>query len=126
MYPHQKEAFVDLADGLAENAPIDPAGKWLVGLGAALVTAAYGAYCLVTGRAWVPRTQPLGWYAWHGDEALAAGCLMLALAAVLHCHWFWSNHPRWHGWGQIGKTLALVGVIASVSWMLYEVFFANL
>ena len=57
--------------------------------------------------------------------AMAVGCLLLAVAAGVHCHWFWSNHPRWHGAGQLGKLIAIVGVIAGAAWLLYEFFFGN-
>lgn len=126
MYPHQREAFVDLAEGLAENAAPDPVRRWALGMAAALALATYGAYCLVVQRAWVPQTRPLGIHQWHGPSALAVGCLLVSLAAFIHCHWFWSNHPYWHGFGQLGKLIAAVGAIASIAWLLYEVFFANL
>ena len=122
MYPHQKEAIVDLAEALADNAAPDPARRWMLGIGAAAALACYGAWCVAAQRAWVPHTRPLGIQEWHGATAVAVGCLLLGIAAAIHAHWFWSNHPRWHGLGQVGKLVALVGVVASVVWLLYEFF----
>jgi hypothetical protein len=126
MRPHQKEAFLDLAESLAESADPDPARKWLLGLTTALALAGYGVYCLLTQRAWVLQTRPLRIHEWQGTSALALGCLLVATGAFLHCHWFWNSHPRWHGWGEIGKLPALLGIIASLAWLLYEALFANL
>src|SRR5688572_18471244 len=126
MYPYPKRAIVDLAGGLAENAAADPASRWGLGVGAALLTACYGTYCVLAQRAWVPRTRPLGIHEWQGATAVAIGLLVLCLAAVMHCHWFWSSHPRWHGFGQLGKLVAVAGVVASLGWLFYQFFFSNL
>jgi hypothetical protein len=125
MYPHQKEAIVDLAEGMTENAAPDPASRWLLGVALAAGLATYGAWCAIAQTAYVPRTQPLGIHQWHGEIAVAIGCLLLSLAAVGHAHWFWSCHPRWHGLGQLGKLSGMFAVLASLAWLLYEFFFAN-
>jgi hypothetical protein len=126
MYFRHQEDLVDLAGILAENADPDPVQKKVLGLGAPLLISAYGASCALLPRTWALRTRPLEIVEWRGTRAVAFGCLLLSLAAVMHCHWFWSSHPRWHGFGQIGKIAALIGVIASVVWLLYAEFLANL
>jgi hypothetical protein len=126
MYLHHQEDLVDLAEILAENADSDPFQKRLLGLGAPLLIGAYGASCALLPRTWALRTRPLELVEWRGAGAVAFGCLLISLAAVIHCHWFWSSHPRWHGFGQLGKLLALVGLIASVAWLLYVEFLTNL
>ena len=122
----QTNKFFDLAANVAENAPPDPAARWLLGAAASGILAAYGVYCLATQTAWLPQTRPrLGLAEYSGSMALAVGCLLLAAAAFMHFHWFWSSHPRWHGVGQAGKLFALVGIVASIGCLLYQFFMPN-
>jgi hypothetical protein len=120
---YRNERLVDLAADVAENAPPDPAARWILGAAASGILAAYGAYCLATQTAWLPQTRPrLGLAEYSGGMALAVGCLLLAAAAFMHFHWFWSSHPQWHGVGQAGKLFAVVAFIASTAWLLYQFF----
>ncbi len=120
---YRTEQLVDVASSVAENAPDDVWARWILGAGAAGIVAAYGAFCLATQRAWLPQTRPrLGLAEYGGTMAIAVGCTVLAAAALLHFHWFWSGHPRWHGVGQAGKLVALVGVVAGTGWLLYQFF----
>jgi hypothetical protein len=120
---YRNERLVDLAADVAENAPPDPAARWMLGAAASGILAAYGVYCLATQTAWLPQTRPrLGLAEYSGSMALAVGCLLLAAAAFMHFHWFWSSHPRWHGVGQAGKLFAIVAFIASTAWLLYQFF----
>jgi hypothetical protein len=120
MVDPRNTALIDLAESLADNAAPEPPQRWILGVGAALLIGSYGLYCAVTRHAWVPRTRPIGMHEWHGVDAVAIGCALLFLAAFAHCHWFWSSHPRWHGYGQLGKLVAIIGIIASLAWLLYR------
>jgi hypothetical protein len=115
----------DVAEDFAENASSDPQSRWVRGVVWAGLLAAYGVRCVVLQRAMLPRTRPLGLHELLGDDAIALGCVCLSLAAALHAHWFWSGHPQWHGYGQIGKFVAMVAVVASVAWLLYEMWWVN-
>ena len=119
---HRGEHLIDVASTVAENAAHEFWARWILGVAAAGMLAAYGGYCLITQHALLPRTKPLGLAEWSGGIAVAVGSLYLSAAALMHCHWFWSGHPRWHGQGQIGKLVSLVAIVASLGWMLFQFF----
>jgi len=119
---NRHEELIDAASALAENSAHEFWARWILGAAAAGLLAAYGGWCVVTQHAWLSRTRPLGMAEWFGGMAIAAGCLYLSSAALMHCHWFWSGHPRWHGFGQFGKLIAIVAVVASIGWMLFQFF----
>jgi hypothetical protein len=123
-YDRNAEIF-DVASDIADNAPDDPKSRWLWGVVAAGALAAYGVRCLILQRAIAPRSRPIGVRELIGGDAMALGCLCLCVAAFMHAHWFWSGHPRWHGYGQLGKLVTMIGVVASVAWFLYEGWWVN-
>jgi hypothetical protein len=120
MVDPRNTALIDLAESLGDNAAPDPLQRWILGVAAALPIGGDGLYCVLARHAWVLTTRPLGLHERHGADAVAVGGALLFLAAFVHCHWFWSGHLRWHGYGQIGKVVAIIGVIVSIGWLLYR------
>jgi hypothetical protein len=112
---------MDLAELLSDGTTATRPVQWLVGVGLAAPLAVYSLACIVNQTALFPRTRPLGIVEIQGANAVAVGAFYLSLAAFIHCHWFWSVHPVYLGYAQIGKALSLAGVIGALGFWFYNV-----
>jgi len=127
MYPWWSNIF-DNASDLAGSPDNGPVKTWLYGIGVALLLIAVGAYCAMTGHAWflnigfrgVPKQQPGLFCEVFGRQAIALGCVLIGLGLFAHVHWFWSNRPTLSRYAELGKVGALLGLIVSLGWWIFE------
>jgi hypothetical protein len=114
--------YWDGADELSDTTDASPFSQWAVGVGVAAAIAGYALYCFWTGTAVLPG----GRFRWvihvQGLAARAVASGWLSLAAFVHLHWFWTASPRFWGYAQLGKALALAAIVASLGVLGYEVF----
>jgi hypothetical protein len=101
-------------DELADTTSAGPFGQWFGGVGLSLALAIYAIWCLMTQRALFLSGRPIRLVQYDGLSATALGSGYLFVAAFMHLHWFWTASPRFWGYGQLGKTLAAIGVIGSL------------
>lgn len=116
---HKLDFSVDAADELSDTTDASPFSQRAIGVGAAAAIAGYALYCFWTGSALLPgnRYQPV--IHLQGLAARAAASGWLSLAAFVHLHWFWTASPRFWGYAQLGKLLALAGIVASLGVLGY-------
>lgn len=69
------------------------------------------------------RGRPLGLVETQGVNAVAVCTMYLSAALFIHCHWFWSDHPVYHGYAMLGKIVGWIGVIIAMAWLFYRVIF---
>ena len=122
----EKEALLNAAESLSETADTDPRSRWIAGVGFALLPAILGTFLL--GR--------MVWQYWQWENVnpsamrvlqhyLAWGLGLLAIGALMHFHFFWTPHPKYHAVGWVGKNLA-AGLIALIILTVFLREFANL
>lgn len=107
----------DLGDATSAGA----VQKWLVGVVFALLLGNYAVQCLLDQSAVILGIKPLRIVEVRGTEAIALGALFLSAAVFTHCHWFWSDHPRFYGYAQLGKILSLLAAIGSLGAFFYHI-----
>jgi len=110
---------LDAADELSDTTDASPFSQRAVGVGAAAAIAGYALYCFWTGTALIPgdRLHPVLHVEGLAARAVASG--WLSLAAFVHLHWFWTASPRFWGYAQLGKMLALGGIVGSLAVLGY-------
>ena len=108
------------SDDLLDAAPRDTLCAWAVGVISAVAIAVYGAICIWTQSAtWVAgddsSSQVMHSY---GASAVGLGITFVAIAGLLHFHFFWSWRPKFHGYAQMGKVLSLLGAAGGIIYFL--------
>jgi hypothetical protein len=53
--------------------------------------------------------------------AIATGFFFLSIAAFIHLHWFWTASPRFWGYAQLGKIIAVCAAVAALATLVYAV-----
>lgn len=99
--------------------PNDWWSKWVLGTGipVALVVVAIG--CATSGYALLPGRR--GRLELHDGDAAVFGLILFAAAAFLHVHFLWNNLDHLFAWVDLGKGIALIGMIASIGWLCVRV-----
>ena len=119
MSNNSRRTIFDIAQHFAGGPHRDGGARWIYGLVVPALLAALAAYCFYYQSVWLPRGRAGGWAEWTGTSAVLLGFVLLMLAAVGHCHSFWSGEERWHAAGYIAKVAALCGLIVA----LFTLFF---
>ena len=96
--------------------PTGPLPLGVGGIVVPLIVFAYGLRCLITGRAVLVGRNI--WTPVHGPDAMAIGSACVSIAAFLHCHYGWGNIEPLAAWAVVGKAVGLVGMIASLGYLL--------
>ncbi len=119
MLRRDSERLLDTAASLAEGAPDHPASRWGLGVLAPAVLGLHALGWLWEGRAPFLMGRPLRWTEIRGAEAVCLAVAALAGAAFLHAHFFWTPHPRFHGYGDLGKIVSLTGFVAALCGLVW-------
>jgi hypothetical protein len=113
---------MDYDDDLLDPAPGDPFNAWAIGVVGALALTAYGVSCIYTRSAtWVggsdlaPTSMPC-----RGATAVGVGIASVAVAGLLHCHFFWSWRRNCQGYAEIGKAISLLGVAGGMFYFIFH------
>ena len=110
--------FMRRVENLAETPEADRVARWAGGVGLALFPLAVGVYFMITQTAWLV-SGPGGVMRLDGPPAIAEGLAFVALAGLMHSHWFWCPHPKWCGAGELGKIASLPLLAGSVFYVLF-------
>ncbi len=103
-------------DDFAGGPPIGPVPRWAGGVAVPVAVLAYGLRVLLSGHATLAGRGIST--AVHGPDAAAIGLAAASAAAFLHCHYFWGNVDRLAPWADVGKAAGLIGLIASLGYLL--------
>lgn len=125
MWHDNRRGRLDI-EALADSTSAGRVQQWIVGVGLAGLLAVYSIVCIVSQRALFLRgRRRLGIVEMQGTDAIAVGILYLSAALFMHCHWFWSAHPDYHGYAHLGKIAGLVGVVSGAGCLFYNFVFVN-
>jgi hypothetical protein len=123
----ERESFVER---LADTSDAGFFRRWMLGVGLAAVFGACAFYCFWTGRAVVPagsirhagqETKDVIFARVHGVGAVATGIIYLSIAAFIHLQWFWTSSPRFWGYAQLGKLIAIGVAVAAVVTLVFVI-----
>lgn len=115
MLRRDSERLVETVESLADSAPDHPVSRGVFGAILPAILALHGVRGLWKGRMPFVGGRPLRWLELHGAEALCLAAAALAAAAFLHAHFFWTPHPRFHGYGALGKIAGLLAFVAAAA-----------
>jgi hypothetical protein len=118
-----RRGWSDISEGLSESTSAGRAQQWIVGVGLAGLLALYAIACMTSQRALFLNGRPLGIIEMQGSNAIAVGVFYLSAALFIHCHWFWSAHPDYHAFAQLGKIACLAGIVGGLGYLFYNVIF---
>ena len=95
--------------------------KWLGGIAVPIVITIYAVNCIITKQAVMAGV--------HGSQieltrtpAVAFGVAWLCVAIFLHFHYFWPTLKRLWVLTDVGKTIAALGFIVSLGYVLWSIF----
>ena len=107
----------------AEDLVSSPWKMWGLGVAAALLPIAYGARCIVWGRApFLGNGGPM-WVT--GPAATALGIAYVALGGFLHFRFFWELAPRLCRVADLGKGISLIVFLAALGYAVAQVLVVN-
>lgn len=104
---------------LLEPASGDVFYAWAIGVIGALALAVYGWTCISTQSATAIGDDGATMQC-YGRNAVALGLTYIAVACLLHLHFFWSWRERFIGYAQIGKVLSLIGAVSGIFYFLWH------
>lgn len=99
----------------------DRAQQWVMGVGIPALIALYSVFCCLSQRALFLGARPVRIVELHGASATAIGVMYFAAALFMHCHWYWSSHPEYHGYAELGKTVCMMGGVGGLGYYAYNV-----
>lgn len=100
----------------------DQSRRWLRGFFLPLLLAGASFFVIVNRQGFVPRGLSWRLHSITGTNAVIEGVVFACLALWSHSHWFWSDHPRLHGYAELGKIISLVGLIGSFAFAIFYSF----
>jgi hypothetical protein len=93
--------------------------RWLAGVVLPCLPFLYGLrYIVLQQGTLYGKTTPLKL---QGVEAVALGCVWLAVGIFLHIHYFWGLHPRLVNYHNTGKFVAIVMFLVSMVFLIYRI-----
>ena len=102
---------------------------WASGVVVASIVGEYGLFCVCTSHAKVPNITLRGIQAppgllraVQGVDAVLVGRILVFIGLFAHFHWFWCNHRWLSRYYEIGKVVALVGIISTTAALVYHAF----
>ncbi|MCA9043631.1 MAG: hypothetical protein KDA69_04875 [Planctomycetaceae bacterium] len=114
-YTGGSNLFGSWAETLMDSAEDRSQGTiWGKGISLALVVAYFGVTCFLTNSATFISLRPMRLITYSGVPAAALGFSCLAAAMFMHCHWVWSSHEKYHGYGTLGKLLAATAFVIAL------------
>jgi hypothetical protein len=122
---HNYRGLVDIAEDFGESTSAGHVQRWVVGVGLASLVMLYSTICMVNQHAFFLQSRPLKIIELHGFSAVSVGGVYFAAALFMHCHWFWSAHPVYYGYGQLGKIVSLVGILGGLGCLFYNFLFLS-
>jgi hypothetical protein len=111
----------NMAEKLAEPGPRDRIAAWIYGVVVAVIPTAYGFWCVAAKSAIFVGGRPICFVTYSGAAAIALGITYVSVGLFLHCHFFWSTHERYAGFGDIAKMVSIAGVIGGIGYFIYSV-----
>ena len=117
----------DLADTFSGPPSGEKEQKWILGGFLAALPVGYGLYCCLTGHAKTINVPLQGFQAIgrgffldvFGGAAVSLGFALVFIGLFLHFHWFWGHHHILCRYYEIGKLVALIGMLVSVGFHVY-------
>jgi hypothetical protein len=117
--------IVDIVEQLGDRGSGSRSKELMYGIVVAALLALFGLWCIASRSALFLAAQPMRIVTYTGAEAVAVGTAYLSIALFLNSHWYWLNHERWHGIGQIGRVVSLLGLIGGIGRLIYNVVFLD-
>ncbi len=106
-----------------EAPPDDWWSKWVLGTAVSLLLATHGLWCIATERAWLPGRRVGRAMSLHDADAIAFGVAVLAGAALLHVHYFWSHVERLAPYVDLGKLVSVLVLVAAMCVLIFRIVF---
>ena len=104
-----------------EDAPASGAfPTWIAGVAMPLLSIGYGVGCFITRHGVLPG-RGMGMHV-YGPKAVALGIASIGVGLLLHFHHFWGNTDRLAAWTALGKIASLIGIIASLGYLIVRTF----
>lgn len=117
-----RNSWPQRVEELSHSAEGNLIALWAWGVVAALLIAAYGAYCLVVGEATFIGTRPLRIVQCTGTPAMCIGVALIAVACFMHLHFVWSHHERYWGLAALGKTICAAALAMALVYAVIYIF----
>lgn len=111
----------DMLETMLDEPRDTPWNKWGCGVGIPALIALLAARVmfiqkLVTVGRGMRRLQLAGSDAWW------LGLAFVGLAAWMHFHFFWTNHPKLASYAEPGKIVSLLAFIGGLGWVVFSQF----
>ena len=113
-------------DDFLDPAPRDAIYAWAIGVVGALALAVYGSICIYTKSATWTGGDDFGQgpqMHCQGASAVAIGIAFVAIASLLHFHFFWSWRERFHGYARLAKLLSLIALAGAMIFFVFRFWF---
>jgi hypothetical protein len=108
------------AEDLAHPTECGPVTSWLLGVFVPICITVYSVRGIMTDEIKLlgkSRSMTI-----TGPDVLIFAAAYIALAAFMHCHYFWSSHPRWWLCAQRLKVLSILIFLPCLLFGLYRQF----
>src|SRR6266853_5044829 len=115
-----RRTVIDDAEELTGTPSGGPFKMWLLGIGLAVIPAAYGVRCLFTGHA-----RLFGRYSSNlnlsGSAAAALAIAYISIGIFIHAHWFWGLHTRLQPLSYPLKGVAVLVFLGSIGLTIFKI-----
>jgi len=121
----QRRSGFDIAEFLGTDTSGRKFSLWVYGIVSSSAIALYGLSCVATQTAkFIGHLLPVRIVEYNGSRAVALGLSYFAAAVFLHCHFCWADHEKYYGYAAIGKVVSLVGAVAGLIFLVFDVIFS--
>lgn len=121
----RRQSGFDIADVLDSCTSGGKFSLWAYGVVSSSAIALYGLSCVATQTAKFIGHRPVRIVEYSGSQAVALGLSYISAAVFLHCHFCWSEHEKYHGYAAIGKVVSLLGAVAGMVFLIFDVMFIS-
>jgi hypothetical protein len=109
-----------LADAFSDNPGDSFLHKYLLGIIIPLCISIYAALCIITKHGVLIGSDSPD-LIMNGKIAVFYGIACASIAMHFHFHFYWVNHKRLFAYAYLGKLLALIALIISLGYVIWNV-----